>query len=332
MTPEFSEIDEDCRPEIDRAWDLIERRIATLPPSLAALARCFLDGRRPGGSYRDYFSDIQASAPLVYLPLWMREALRRTGQWPEATSPALVTGLLAATMWGYLYIRIQDDVLDEHSDAGMREALLFGNVCVHEMARCFEAWARGAPGFHAVLERAWIDMTRWTLEERVQLLSADPYPRERFEAHTAKTAFAEVAVVAVCLHARRGDLQPLISELMRALGVAYGLINDVRGFARDVRNGHRTYLLARAGWSHAPAESGADPVSEALRARLYEGGLLHESLSEAHAAFEEAARAAHALGFGAEYARFRARQKRWLEDFEQKLSSLSLLRALGMSS
>jgi hypothetical protein len=329
---EFSEIDVDHRPELDRAWELIERRVDELPPSVAALAWRFLGTRRPGGSYRDYFSDIQASAPLVYLPLWMREALRRAGQWPEGVAASSsVTGLIAATMWGYFYIRIQDDALDEPADERTREALLFGNVCVHEMARGFMASAHGTPGFHAVFERSWMETTRCTLEERTQLLSDEPYPRERFEAHTGKVAFAEVPLAAVCLRANQGALQPAFSELLRALGVAYGLLNDLRGFARDVRNGHRTYLLARAGWSRSTSPASSEGlVPEALRGRLYEGGLLREFLGEARVELKAAARVAHELGFGPEYARFRVRQERWLADVEQQLLSLSLLRAIHL--
>lgn len=329
------EIDEGCRPEIDRAWDRIEQRLAALPASLAALGRRFLAERRPGGSHRDYFSDL-AAAPLLYLPLWMRAALRRAGSWPADAPEEFVGDLLCATMWGYFYIRIQDDVLDERgADARGREQLLFGNVCVHEMARLFDAATGGAPAFRAQFERAWIEFTRCTLEERAQLQSDEPYPRDRFEAHAAKVAFAEAPLLAVCARADRGDLAVAVAELVHRLGVACGLLNDARGFARDVKNGHRTYLLARAGWERAGATAGCgndEALPEELRARLYEGGLLGTFYSEAREALQRSADAARALGFGPEFERYRARQERTLDDAERGVLTLSLLRALGPRS
>jgi hypothetical protein len=66
-----------------------------------------------------------------------------------------------------------------------------------------------------------------------------------------------------------------------------------------------------------------------LQARLYEGGLLHRFLEEARVARGAAARAARELGFAPEFERFLARQERAVAELEQRLITLSLLRALG---
>ncbi len=332
--PREVELDEDYRPELERAWERLEARIAALPHSLALLGQRFLEGRVPGQSHRWYFSDVHA-APLVYLPLWLRAALTRQGHWPAEPSSAFLDSVLCATMWGYFYIRIQDDLLDERMPGeAMREQLLFSNVCVHEMARLFDEATCGSPAFRASFERTWLSFSQRTLDERAQLLSDQPYTREQFEEHAAKVAFAEAPMMAVCLRAGRADLQPWLCRLVHSLGVAHGLLNDVRGFARDARNGHRTYLLARAGWSRSDwkgLDEADEPLSEELRTRLYEGGLVRELLGEAREALKRAVEEARPLGMELELARFVEKQLRSIEESEQQLLVLALARALRAS-
>jgi hypothetical protein len=278
------------QPTLDSAWELLEARLTTLPPPLDALARRFLERISDGEKgHRGYFSS-QLAPPLVFLPLWLRERFRRE-QPATAPSEEVTVRLVAAAMWGYLYIRIQDDLLDEaHPD---RSRTLLGNVCGWEMARLLEALVGNSVAFRSAFERAWLDFTRWTLAEHEQLLSDAPYGDEQFEQHARKVAFARVPALAMCILAGRAELEPTVETLVDRLGVAYGLTNDVVGWQRDLANGHRTFLLARAGFTRGePLESARHTVREALYGR----GLLTETLESSATWQRRAAESAEALG------------------------------------
>ncbi|AKJ08204.1 hypothetical protein ATI61_107633 [Archangium gephyra] len=278
------------QPTLDAAWSILEERLSSLPPPLDTLAGRFLARISEGDrGHRGYFSS-RLAPPLVFLPLWLRERFRRE-QPTSAPSEAVTVRLVAAAMWGYLYIRIQDDLLDEaHPD---RSQTLLGNVCGWEMARLLEALLGDSAPFREAFERAWLDFTRWTLAEHEQLLSDAPYTDAHFEQHARKVAFARVPALAVCLLAGRGELAPTVETLVDQLGVAYGLTNDVVGWQRDLSNSHRTFLLARAGFTRGePLDSARRTVREALYGR----GLLAETL-EASAVWQgRAAQSAEALG------------------------------------
>jgi hypothetical protein len=313
------------RAEVDAAWDRIDGRLAELPPALARLGRGFLSSLAgAGGSSRDYFSN-QWATPLVHLPLWMREALRRQGRWPRTLeADEAVRSILTATMWGYFYIRIQDDLIDERGLSPLAGAhALLGNICVHEMHRLYGPIAAGTPAFAAAFERAWIEFTECTLREREQLLLDEPYSAEQFEAHAAKVAFARVPLLAVCaLAGVMEEREAAVRVLVHRLGIAYGFLNDIRGWERDAANGHRTYLLARAGWLHG-AE---DPAT--LESRLHEGQVLYGSFSEARAWYDRAAEAARELGLGEEFELFTQERSRWIDERQTQLFSVALALAL----
>src|SRR5687767_851926 len=94
------------QPAIDAAWELVEARLAELPPPLDALARRFLTRISSGSAgHRGYFSS-RLAPPLVFLPLWLHERFRRE-QPDSAPSQEMAVRVVAAAMWGYFYIRIQ---------------------------------------------------------------------------------------------------------------------------------------------------------------------------------------------------------------------------------
>lgn len=305
------------QPTLDAAWDLLEARLTTLPPPLDALARRFLARISEGDKgHRGYFAS-RLAPPLVFLPLWLRERFRRE---PSASVPSqeVTVRLVAAAMWGYLYIRIQDDLLDEaHPD---RSQTLLGNVCGWEMARLLESLVGDSAAFRAAFERSWLDFTRWTLAEHEQLLSDAPYDEERFEHHARKVAFARVPALALCLLAGRGELTPTVETLVDQLGVAYGLTNDVVGWRRDLSNGHRTFLLARAGFRRG------EPLDDALRTvreALYGRGLLLATLEASAGWQRRAAMSAETLGL-AEFSDYTRERLELLDELAREARTFQL--------
>lgn len=308
--------------ELDDAWALVEGRLAALPPPLDALGRHFLGSVSAGGTgYRAYFSGALAS-PLVLLPLWLRERFHQESP-HTAPSHEVAVRLAAAAMWGYFYIRIQDNALDEASSH--RAHLLLGNVCGMEMVQLFSEAAGSSSLFREQSAQAWLDFTRWTLAEHAQLLSDEPYTEELFIQHCNKVAFARVPALAVCVLAGHPELQRPVEQLLLQLGVAYGLVNDALGWPRDLENHHRTYLLARAGYLHSePGEA----ARERLRPLLYEGGLLMQTLEQAALWQRRAAETAATLGL-APFPSYTQERLALLDKLVNEVNLLSLQRALS---
>lgn len=317
---DFVEIDARMRPVIERAWEGVEAEIEALPMPLRALGWAFLRSRR-SPKYRDYFSDMTAT-PLLYLPLWFGEGLARAGTWaPELDADERLVELTQATMWGYFYIRIQDDLLDEARPSSS-DALL-ANICYQRMASCHERVLGSSPGFRAGFEAAWLEFTNATLAEHEQLRSDRAYPRELFEAHAAKVSYARVPMLALCELSGRRELADDIATLVHTLGIAFGLLNDLRGFRRDLENGQRTHLLAECGWNFG------DEVDEALRTKLYEGGLIAAFYDESQRHMLRAVELARGLGFGPQFEDYQQRHDAWLDARRQASVALSLSRVLS---
>ncbi len=310
---------------LDDAWTLVERRLAALPPPLNALGRHFLDSVSAGGNgYRTYFSGALAS-PIALLPLWLRERFLQESP-HSAPSHEVTVRLAAAAMWGYFYIRIQDNALDDANSH--RAHLLLGNVCGMEMVRLFGEAAGDSGLFHEQSAQAWLDFTRCTLAEHEQLLSDEPYTEELFLQHCDKVAFARVPALAMCLLAGRPELQGAVKELILQLGVAYGLVNDALGWPRDLENHHRTYLLARAGYLHT--EPGED-TRERLRPHLYEGGLLVQTLEQAALWQRRAAETAATLGLS-HFSAYTQERLALLEKLVSEVNLISLQRSLSRTA
>lgn len=324
--------------DIDAAWEVCERRWASLAPPLVDVANHFLKTVAGSSStHRHYFSNPLAP-PLLYLPIWLFDSFVRRGLLVAEQRPSLIQ-ILAATMHGYIYVRTQDDVLDE-PDRSNREFLLLGNVCCAAMTRMYaEGLGSNVLPFWAEYDRAMVDFSNMTLAERHAVLRDDPYENEQFTRHADKVAFARIPMLAVATLASRLDLAPVITTLVHQLGIAYGLANDVIGWPRDVRAGQRTYLLARAGVQRADlltsrgsaadaqALAPADELAEKLREKLYEGRLLHDTIGEAIAMHDRARETATTLdldGFEA----FHADRIAWLTRLDTQISALTLTRIL----
>ena len=324
--------------EIDAAWQICEAHLGA-SSLLDELAERFFSsiGDAPEG-HRAYFSNPLAP-PLLYLPIWLRDALASRGALPAHPGAAL-SEILAGSMLGYFYVRIQDDTLDEPERADP-ELLLLGNVCFSGMVRLFASALGGqAGGFFSAFDRAFADFSRLTLAEQRAVRGGEPYPAALFEEHADKVAFARIPMLAVAALAGRLELEAPIRELVHRLGIAYGLANDVMGWPRDLRAGHRTHLLAEAGLDRATVDQihGTTPgpardillaeTAEQLRAPLYEGSLLHTTIGRAIAAQKSAATVAQELDLGG-FDAFSRERITWLEKLDRGIVASTLKRVLS---
>lgn len=324
--------------DIDAAWEQSEQRFSSFEPPLSNLATRFLQQVASStGTHRTYFSNPLAP-PLLYLPIWLFDSLvdKRV---LTANMRSKLIQILVGTIQGYLYIRTQDDVLDEPVRAD-HELLLFGNACCSGMISSYaRALGDRADGFWPAYDQAITDFSRWTLAERHAVLRDDPYDTERFEEHADKVAFARVPMLAVAALAAKLDMQTAIEKLIHQLGIAYGLINDVVGWLRDLRAGQRTYLLATAGFLRSDFLSvegesdqtirvaAQEALAERLRPKLFEGQLIRETIARAVAMHEQARETARALelhGFEA----FHADRTTWLTKLDKDTLTRTLMRVL----
>lgn len=323
---------------IDAAWSLCEDRWSRLRQPISQLAQRFLSRVAEGGSsHRAYFSNPLAP-PLLYMPQWLFESLYPDKQAQIQLAPRLVD-ILAGTLLGYIGIRIQDDILDERGGADP-QMLLFGNTCFSGMV-AFYSQALEKPGssFWSIFDRDFVDFSCFTLAERETILQGETYLQETFDQHAEKVAFARTPLLAVASLAERLDLDPLIRTLIHQLGIAYGLVNDVVGWPRDLRAGQRTWLLASAGLSQhaldhameipeALAQGNAFMVlEEQLRPVLYEKQILRRAVDRSIEVQQQAADTAQALGL-AGFSGYTQDRIAWLKMLQHQISLVTLSRVL----
>jgi len=324
--------------EISAAWDACEARFRALPAPLDALSDRFLASVSSGpDAHRAYFSSALAP-PLLYMPLWLRDGLAAEGATGLDDARAM-TEILAGTMQGYLYVRIQDDALDDPSRADP-DLALFGNACLSGMLVAYgDALGALAPAFFRAFDRAFTTFSRHTHDELRVVRGGGDYPEALFEEHADKVAFARVPMLAVAALAGRADLEPRIAELVHRLGIAYGLTNDALGWPRDLRAGHRTHVLTLAGLEReeldaiaaipedATRAAAEGALAERMRGALYEGMLLRRVIARAAEAQRRAAEIARGIGLRG-FEDYTADRLAWLDAFDRQALATSVKRAL----
>lgn len=219
---------------INRVWARIERRWRAYPSGLRALTRDLVSmlGPKPEA----FFTGPDAS-PLLHLPIWL------AGRSIQRSLPEL----LEATALAYLFVRIQDNVIDEPETRGKPPLLLLGNLLLADALALLVGFTRSRIFWRCARE-AWAVFSEVTERERRQVSSLTAYPRAAFRRHSRKVALARIPLYAVLARSRRAQPSSLqlVDRFIDGLGHAYGLVNDVLGFSRDLTAGTNTHLLSAA--------------------------------------------------------------------------------------
>ena len=330
----------DKQQQINAAWGVCEERFVRLPAPIDELGRRFLQAiSSDSGSHRSYFSNPLAP-PLLYMPLWFFDGIfRDRDESAKADASAPMISILAGTILGYMGIRIQDDVIDERGRTDP-QMLLFGNTCFSGMIAEFsKALGTSSAPFWTMFDRDFVDFSRHTFAEQAAVSQNEPYSRETFEEHAEKVAFARTPLFAVATLVGRLDVEPLIRTLVHRLGIAYGIVNDIVGWPRDLRAGHRTWLLASANLSQSDLvetlaiqdKSIRDvallKLEERLRQSLYEGGNIRNALQRSIEMQRLAAESATSLGLEG-FDRYTRDRMTWLATLERQTSLITLARVL----
>lgn len=239
---------------LEAAWSRIEADLAALPPPLNACAAELLRSMaaRNGAAYFHH----PDAYPTPQVITWIGK-----GYLPE--EPEFLERLLAASLWLFLFVRLQDDHLDE--PAARPEGLLLGNVCAQrglaELHRLLPADER----FQAEAVAAWTAfsaVTAW--EKAVHWGRPAPFSEHDLDRLGEKFAAIRLPVAAILCRAGRADLIPAYGRALQELGVAVQMQNDLHNWEADLAAGNFTYFLTRAGGDPAGALSGGTAAEECL--------------------------------------------------------------------
>lgn len=297
-------------------WERLDARLANLSPPLAEQAlglRAYIDAPA-----RAYFSQKDAP-PLILLPIWLGAAL------PRAT----LEDILEATALLYLFIRIQDDVLDEPKTRGRADWLLLGNTLLWDGLALIRNHINNAEFWHES-RSSWLDFNSATAAERVRLFDENvtSYEEATFTEHCRKVAVAEIPLFAILHLEKRNHLRESVRGLISNLGVAYGLTNDIVGFQRDVTAGMQTHLIAQVR-PHVAKKKWGDPA--AMSTALLQGSHIESFLLRARRAHRSASRNAHQLGLS-EFRAFTKQRLLRLEELERQTLLTRLSAALALEN
>lgn len=266
--------------------DALEASLGTRAAGALGALRDRLELR--AGAEPGYFRHPMA-LPVVDLPVWASA--------PGIPAEAVAAAVRAAA-FGYLHVRLRDDLVDERT--GGTEELLLSDVLLHAH-RSALAEAGGA--------RSDADRL-WGAYAEAMLLDADLRGgRVGWSAAVeAQSLDRSMPLVLPALAVAPAEARQPLQEMVRALVGGHQLVNDLVDFDKDLRNGNHTWVLHRAG-----AERGPGPARTWLLAK----GGLDTLAGEAHARFEAAASLAAGLGLTAIVA-FVSRRRAHLDTARQQ--------------
>ncbi len=291
---------------VARVWERVRARVERYPAPLDAVSLDWFGAlaASPGG----FFAEPDA-APVLFLARWAVPEL------PEAEH----VDLAEATALAYLYIRAQDNVVDEPDARGDAALLIASNAWIWD---AMAVWSRD-PAAAQPARDAWLRFAAATEAERRVVRARDAYPESAFLSHCEKVALAEIPVLVALARVGRVHLAPCVRSLVHALGVAYGRMNDVVGHARDLRAGMHTHLLAEV-----RAVVGVHATDAELADALARGPFLERALERA--AEDHALALPHAAALGmAPFHGYHARRVTRLAELRHAVALLRLRAALS---
>ena len=291
---------------VGRVWERVRARAERYPAPIREVSLDWFGALAvsPGG----FFAEPDA-APVLFLARWAAPEL------PEEEH----LDIAEATALAYLYVRAQDNVVDEPDARGDVALLLASNAWIWDAQ---VVWSR-EPAVAESTRDAWLRFAAATEAERRVVRDRGGYPESAFLEHCGKVALAEIPVLVALARAGRTHLAPSVRALVHTLGVAYGRMNDVVGHARDLRAGMHTHLLAEV-----RATLGPDATDAHLLDALARGPFLERALERA--AEDHARSLPHAAALGmAPFPGYHVRRVARLGELRRAVSLLRLRAALA---
>lgn len=220
---------------VRRAVRRSQRRLRGEAPTLAGHALGW-QRRLAGGAEPEVYFLVPEAFPMVLLPWWLESTIH------GAPALGFQRDVVYSTVSGYYFVRMIDDLMDGErpAPAAVLPVLTFFH------AEFQQTYYRYFPHGHSF----------WEACRSATLASAEMASRDagltvidlaRFvEISARKIAGVRIPIAAVCHRYERTDLLEPWFALVDVLGRWHQMLNDIRGWSRDLNAGRRTYFLSEA--------------------------------------------------------------------------------------
>ncbi len=216
--------------------------VKSLPEPLRGQAKALAKALAPGsGSLVEHYGAVEAY-PLLRFPLWLEEKYIGDKLFSESDGYGL--DAVCASLYGYLYIRIQDNVIDE-PELFNKDFLLLGNEYVREFFSAYHMLFPPGSPFWGYLRRYWLATANNTLWERQECGGKiRVFGDEDLARVGGKLEGGKISMAALCILAGREVDIARYGPVMDNLNIASQLHNDAVSFVKDLRHDYFTCIIA----------------------------------------------------------------------------------------
>lgn len=211
-----------------------QRGLRAEAPILAGHVLTWQRSLAGGAEPEAYFLHPEAF-PMVLLPWWVESTIR------ERPERGFQRDVVYSSISGYYFVRMIDDLMDGERTA--TSAVL--PILAYFHAEFEQTYYRYFPHGHPFWE-----VCRSATLASAEMASRDAgltdVDRERFvEISARKIAGVRVPIAAVCHHRERADLIGPWFGLVDVFGRWHQMLNDIRGWSRDLAANRPTYFLSQ---------------------------------------------------------------------------------------
>jgi hypothetical protein len=191
----------------------------------------------------DYFTHPVAF-PMLLLPWWLEQAFH------EMPDRAFQADLIYSTINGYYFIRLLDNVMDDH--ATVEHTLLPAAGFFHTQFQSqYQRYFPYSHPFWKLFTAVWFHSGDATIKDAA-LATLD---RDTFiEVAAQKVSAAKIPLAAVCYRYEQPERIELWSRFIDLLGCWHQMFNDLFGWHKDLARATPTYFLSEAERRRDPTE------------------------------------------------------------------------------
>ncbi len=268
--------------ELEKRLSSVGRRysrlVRELPEPLRSKADSLKGALAPDARNLIEYYGARQAYPLLRFPLWLEDKYARDGRINARKGYGAKTA--AAALFGYLYIRIQDNVLDE-PDQFDSAYLLLSNEFVREFFEIYHGLFLPESSFWRYMREYWRGTSNNTLWERNACVGRLTSFRVGDLARIGgKLDGAKVSIASICLLADREADIPLLCRVMDCVNISSQLHNDVVSFVKDLKNKYFTSVIINTlGESESAARP--DEIFRKAVVRALTGNHLESALTRA---------------------------------------------------
>lgn len=238
------------RASVVAAVQRVRARFKALAPGLAAVALPWMEGLAQTADIENYFL-----RPLAFPQCLFSWWCEQTCQQPP--NPALQHDVVYASVAGYYYIRLMDNLMDR--DKPVPPALVPAlNIFLTEALGVYASYFPHTHPFWALFEQLWGRATDMTAQDAL-LTAPDADQFRRVVAQKEYASNLPIAVIAY--HYGCPEQCAPWAHFIEQFSAWHQLLNDVFDWQKDDAHEHTTYFLAEAQRRKAATESVAGWVT-----------------------------------------------------------------------